>query len=138
VRLLLMEEEKRSLLGALGGVFLFVVLSAVGVVISAGFVSLAGRAVSGDWQYVATVVGFAFLDGLVRWVTAALILLSVVGVLPWGAGPALLIFFWAWLLKLLVIQGIFGYGMGAALLINLLAGALQMLAGVAFLGSAIP
>jgi hypothetical protein len=81
-------------------------------------------------------VGFSFLGSLVCWVSSALMLLSVVGVLPWGIGPAaVVLFLWRWLLKLLVIQGIFGYGIGGALLINLLAAMLEMMAGLAFLRS---
>ena len=122
------------------GLLAVVVVMSLGLAVTSFFVALVGRVVSGQWLYLATLVGFCFLEGLVRWVTSLLTLAGTLGL--FGAGGAvtvgLVVFLWAWLLKLLVIRGIFGYGIGAAFLINFFAGVLRIMVGLAFLGSALP
>jgi len=103
-----------------------VVLS-ISLVTGAFFVALVGRVVSGQWLFTATVVGFAFMQGLVRWVMTPVAAAVGLGLLGGGVALLAVLLLWSWLLKLLVIEGIFGYGLGAAFLINFCAAILEII-----------
>lgn len=132
---LLKEEVESPVLEVVAAV----VVTSLGLVVTSFFVALVGRVISGQWLYLATLVGFCFLEGLVRWVASFVALAGTLGLFGEGAGAlvGLLVLLWAFLLKLLIIQGIFGYGLGAAFLINFVARILRAMLGMLLLGSAL-
>lgn len=114
--------------GGLQGVLAGVVVLSLSVVSSAFFVAVVGRIIGGQWLFLATVTGFAFMKGVVRCVAVPVTLAWAAGLTGEALGSliVMLTWLWAWVLKLLVIRGIFGYGIGAAFLINFLAWFLEL------------
>ena len=105
--------------GVLPGLVSFVALvfgGMLGVALSALLVAVIGWLFTDEFEYLALLVGFCFLEGLVRWTTVALSFAVAAGAIGGGGGLGVIVFAWALALKLLLIWRVFGTTAGTFLL----------------------